>query len=108
MKPIQLLLIVIMSVLTVVYILFYKSKTLNRIIFIVTFLTGMLFVLVPNLTNSIAHFFGVGRGADLLLYSMVILFYAAFIYLYSKIRRIEIVQTEIIRGNAIRNATKLL
>ena len=106
MKPIQLLLIVIMSILTIVYILFFKSKTINRVIFALTFLTGILFVLVPDLTNSLAHFFGVGRGADLLLYSMIILFYVVFIYLYSKIRRIEIVQTEIIRSNAIRNATR--
>lgn len=106
MKPIQLLLIVIISILIVIYLLFFKSKTINRVIFAITFLTGILFVLVPNLTTSIAHFFGVGRGADLLLYSMVILFYVAFIYLYSKIRRIEIVQTEIIRGNAIRSAKR--
>ncbi|GAB1445679.1 hypothetical protein MASR2M41_13940 [Flammeovirgaceae bacterium] len=66
----------------------------------------MVFVLLPNLTNRIAHFIGVGRGADLLLYAMVILFYATFIYLYARLRKIEITQTEIIRALAIRTAVK--
>src|SRR5260221_8751111 len=107
MKPIQLLLITVISVLAVVYILFFRSKTINRIFFVVIFLTGIIFVLLPDLTNNIAHLFGVGRGADLLLYSMVVFFYAGFIFLYSRVRRIEIIQTEIIRGNAIRDAVRL-
>lgn len=36
---------------------------------------GMIFsVLFPNVTSRVAHFFGVGRGADLLLYVFVLAF----------------------------------
>jgi len=106
MTLIQIILLTLILLLTIVYILFFKSKTINRILFITTFLMGMVFVLLPNLTNRIANFIGVGRGADLLLYAMVILFYATFLYVYARLRKIEVIQTEIIRGLAIRNAGK--
>jgi len=106
MKLIQLILIAAIGLLTTAYVLYYRSKTLNRVLFAFLFLLVIVFVLVPDLTNSIAHFLGVGRGADLLLYCMVVFFYAAFIFLYSRLRKIEIMITELIRSRTIKEATK--
>lgn len=46
-------------------------------------------VLFPDLTNQFAHIFGVGRGADLLLYLLVVafIFYALNGYLQQQTQR---------------------
>lgn len=104
MKPIQVILVITICLLILLYALFFKSKTVNRLIFAVIFSTGILFVLLPDMTNRIANVFGVGRGADLLLYFSVVTFYVFFIYLYSKLRSIEVTQTGIIRREALKQA----
>jgi hypothetical protein len=45
-------------------------------------IAGLIAVLFPEYTNIVAGFLGIGRGADLLLYSFVVfaLFYAVYQY----------------------------
>ena len=35
--------------------------------------TGLLFILFPGITNKIAHWVGVGRGADMIFYLSILL-----------------------------------
>ena len=68
---------------------------------------GILFVLFPALTDKLAHLVGVGRGADLVTYLFMVFFFLAGIILYSKIRKIEAEQSELVRRIAVHQAEKL-
>lgn len=49
-----------------------KSLALKRIFAIVIAVGGVFAILFPDALTVIAHFFGIGRGTDLLLYGFVI------------------------------------
>ena len=58
---------------------FYKRKKMNVLHFVVFFVGGgvvVLFALNQDLLNSFGKFFGIARGADMLVYiSLILLFY---------------------------------
>ena len=103
MTLIQILLLVAIALLIFLYARSFKNRLVSRLAFIVLFFGGMIAVIFPELTNQLANFVGVGRGADLLTYILVIVFYASFYFLYSKINNLKAQQTEIIRTIAINN-----
>ena len=89
------------------YVLLLPRQILLRKPFVLGFV-GLMFVfaLNPDLATRIAHFFGIGRGADLLFYlSFLILFFIAFVY-YLKFKQLESVSTRIIRHMAISEASE--
>lgn len=49
-----------------------KSLAIKRILAILFVLAAAAAILFPQLLSIVANFFGIGRGADLLLYSFVI------------------------------------
>ena len=104
MTLIQLLLLPFLVLLLIMYAVYFKNALIKRISFMFIFGLGIVFVLFPNLTNDLARWLGVGRGADLLLYLITIIFYFSFIILYNKIKKNALIQTDIIRGIAIQNA----
>jgi len=59
-----------------------SQQAIRRLFILIALLAGFVAVLFPNYTNTIAAFFGIGRGADLLLYGFVIfvLFYVVHQY----------------------------
>ena len=61
-------------------------------------------ILNPELTIRIAAIFGIGRGADLILYILAILFFLSFFYIYNRFRKLESHITDIVRDLAIREA----
>ncbi len=58
----------------------------NKLLAIILFGAAILAVLFPDVTNIAANAVGVGRGADLLLYSLTVAFLAS-IFLYNLARR---------------------
>jgi len=62
---------------------------------------GVLFVFWPSITNSIAHFMGVGRGADLFLYLAISIGSVVFFGFYLRIRSLELRNVELVRQLAI-------
>jgi len=104
MKFIQVLLIGGLCVLLYRFYHYYRYKTLNRIIFIILFGSGMGFVLFPDTTTLIANQVGVGRGTDLLLYIMVITFSLGFMALFLKIKQQDRVITRLVRAQALDRA----
>lgn len=52
----------------------YQIKAWKKIIGILFVLLAIFSVLFPDSLNSIANFFGVGRGADMLLYLLTLAF----------------------------------
>lgn len=93
----------------VVLIVFYYAFRLRNALFdlIVLFALsslGVYFILFPEYTSLIAHKLGVGRGADLLFYICILLFLFVIMKLFSRIRRLEQLLTELVRQEAKRNA----
>ncbi len=106
-SPIKIILIIPLLML----ILFFVPKMQNRIVYrfslILIALAGIFFVINPDFTTELAHKLNVGRGTDLLFYLCAVAGFISILMLYSKLRRIEATQTEIIQNAAIENAKKL-
>jgi hypothetical protein len=58
----------------------------------------------PDLLVRIAHFLGIGRGTDLVLYLSILFMFAAFFIIYLRFRRVDEQLTKIVRHLAIRDA----
>jgi hypothetical protein len=69
-------------------------------------LSGSIAIVWPHSTAVVAHALGIGRGADLLLYSSVLVMFVAFFYVYARFRRLERQITLLVRRLAIQNVAK--
>jgi hypothetical protein len=65
---------------------------------------GIAVLIWPRSTLVIAHALGIGRGADLLLYSSVLVMFSGFFYVYTRFRRLDRQITMLVRRLAIENA----
>ena len=72
----------------------------------VAFIAAVVFILFPDITNSIANKLGVGRGADLVFYTSILIFWFAILKLYARIRKLEQIITQVVRKDAIDEAEK--
>ncbi len=70
----------------------------------VLWLTAAVAIHQPDFTTRVAGLLGIGRGADLLIYVVAILFLAACFYFYQRLQHIESALTEIVRNMAIQEA----
>lgn len=59
-----------------------NQQAIRRLFIVLALIGGLLAALFPEYTNVLAALVGVGRGADLLLYAVVVfgLFYAVYQY----------------------------
>jgi hypothetical protein len=78
-----------------------KVRAWNKIFFFIFLLFSILAVIHPDFTNQIAHFLGVGRGADLLLYGLTVSFIFVTIIIYIKFKAMEDKITSLARKIAI-------
>lgn len=67
-------------------------------------LIGMYFVIYPGAATTVAHFLGVGRGTDLVLYFFVVLVLGVAVNLHLKVRASNEKITEIARAIAVSQA----
>jgi hypothetical protein len=58
----------------------------------------------PDLLVRVAHFLGIGRGTDLVLYLSILFMFAAFFMIYLRFRRVDEQLTKIVRHLAIKDA----
>ena len=65
---------------------------------------GALAIIWPRSTMLVARWLGIGRGADLLLYSSVLLMLVGFFYIYTRFRRMDHAITLLVRQLAIERA----
>ena len=106
-SPIQLLLIIPLAFIILLLVIKLRNRTFHRLAFVAIGILGIVFVLYPNLTNTIASLLGVGRGTDLILYFCIIAGIISMLFLYGRQRKIQETQTEIIRSLAIATAKKI-
>lgn len=101
MNIIKILLIVSLVLLLILYLRWFRTATYDKLIIFLLLLTGGLFVINPELTNRLANWLGVGRGADLLLYFSIVGCSFLFLLFYSKIKNLEEKITELTRNQAL-------
>jgi hypothetical protein len=101
MTPIQIVLILAVLAIAVLYFNRLRTRLWDRVIFFVVALLGVVMVARPDWANAVAHYFGVGRGADLLVY----LGFSGLVFLwlgmYSRQREMDVRLTELARRLAI-------
>jgi hypothetical protein len=75
--------------------------------FITFFIVGIIFVINPSITTQIAAYFGVGRGVDLIIYLLLLVFFFLFIALFYKIRNLDKTMIELVRNRSVQSAKRL-
>ncbi len=106
MNLIQIVLIISLLLACVISWLVLKKALFIRMFFLVQFVLGIVFVLWPDLTTELASVLGVGRGADLLLYFLVVFVYFGGLCILGKFRQLERQQTLLVRELAILKGEK--
>jgi hypothetical protein len=64
-------------------------------------LSACLFILFPDTLTYFAHLFGIGRGADALLYLLTLAFIAVSFLLYARIVQLRRQMTQLMRHLAL-------
>lgn len=82
-----------------------KSRVIASIISIFC-LMGLVFVTFPGISTYIANLFGVGRGADLVIYLFVVIALFAIFNLHLRLRANVEQLTSLVRAIAIGGAAK--
>jgi small membrane protein len=79
----------------------FRRPALDKLFIGFLMATGIFFVLDPEVTNQLAHFLGIGRGADLIFYLAILGFGYITLLLYSKIKKLEDQLTQIVRKQSL-------
>jgi hypothetical protein len=106
MNLIQIVLIASLVIAGAVSWLVLKKALFIRMFFLVQFVLGVVFVACPELTTKLALLLGVGRGADLILYFLVVFVYFGGLCILGKFRQLERQQTLLARELAILKGEK--
>jgi small membrane protein len=105
MSGIQIVLLTGVAFIGLYLIIRLKKKVLDLVFLLALIVAAMVFILWPDLTNTIANKLGVGRGADLVFYTSILIFWFVLLKLYLRIRQLEKSFTQIIRDQALKTAT---
>jgi hypothetical protein len=107
MSGIQLVLITGFIFMGLYFVTRLKKRLLDIVLLFAMIIAGIVFAIWPNITNIIAKDLGVGRGADLIFYISILIFWFISLKLYARIRKLEQQVTGIMRESAIKNATEI-
>lgn len=106
MTGIQLILLTGVAFIALYFIIQLKKQLLDLGLLFVLIAAAIVFILWPESTNILAKKLGVGRGADLIFYVSILLFWFIVLKLYARLRRLEKTVTQFIREDAIKKAAE--
>jgi small membrane protein len=104
MRNIQFVLLTMFLVGTVLYFTRTRSRLIDRVFVLAFALAGVVLVSFPETSDWLASVLGVGRGADAVIYFMLVFLSYACLQLYAKIRSQDAQLVELARSIAIQNA----
>lgn len=104
MSGIQLVLLTGIAFITLYFIIQLKKQLIDLGLLFLLIAAAVVFIIWPESTNILAHKLGVGRGADLIFYVSILLFWFIVLKLYARLRRLEKTVTQFIREEAIKKA----
>jgi len=102
-KPV--LSILLLGVLFFVMIQHHSGRLLRPAVAIAV-AVGILFTWMPEFSNKVANYLGIGRGADLIFYIWIVLSLLAFASLYITFNKQERQITHLTRALALHHAQK--
>lgn len=82
-----------------------RTQAIRRLGFLVLGILAVLSILFPALWTRMANAVGVGRGTDLILYSLVVAFFSFVVTSFRRNRDLEIKYTRLARRLALDEAT---
>lgn len=85
----------------------WKKRVLDIVLLSSMTVCSTIFVIFPNTTNAIAHWLGVGRGADLVFYLSILIFWFIVLKLYIRVRNLEQMFTQVIQKDALQQVKTL-
>ena len=101
------ILIFVLAIIALIGIRYLLNR--NRILGLLTLsisTLGIYLVIFPEFSTKLANLLGVGRGADLLLYSLFLISILGLFLSFIKINQNSQLITMLVRANAIANARK--
>lgn len=101
MNGIKILLITGVAFIAVYFFVRLRNSLFDVFLLLLLIGAAVTFVLFPEITNTIAHKLGVGRGADLIFYVSIIIFWFVILKLYARIRKLEQIVTTVVRKDAL-------
>jgi hypothetical protein len=107
MNGIQIVLLAGIGLISLVFITRTRKKSIYTVLLLLTVGVSVVFILWTEVTNKIARTLGVGRGADLVFYISILIFWFIIIQLFTRIRKLEQIVTDLIRKDAIDRASRL-
>lgn len=81
-----------------------RHLAVRRLLLLAVFALGILTVIFPEITSELAEFVGVGRGTDLVLYALVVVFVGNSLFTAGRFRHHERDITRLARALAIAEA----
>ncbi len=78
-----------------------RHLAIRRMLLIVFAVVAVLSIFFPGMLSSVASFFGVGRGTDLVLYGTIVTVLVFMSTTYQRFRHMEISMTKLARRIAI-------
>ncbi|QOD02194.1 MULTISPECIES: DUF2304 domain-containing protein [Pseudarthrobacter] len=78
-----------------------RHLAIRRMLLIVFAIVAVLSIFFPTMLSSVANFFGVGRGTDLVLYGTIVTVLVFMSTTYQRFRHMEISLTKLARRLAI-------
>jgi hypothetical protein len=105
MNGIKILLITGVAFIAVYFFIRLRNSLLDILLLLFLIAAAIVFILFPDITNQLANKLGVGRGADLVFYTSIIIFWFVILKLYARIRKLEQTITKVVREKAIEETT---
>lgn len=105
-KIILIALFVLFAVVLVLPVNGARRLAIRRILLLLTTLAGIVAIAFPELVNQVANLVGVGRGTDLVLYVLVVVFIGNSVTTSIRHRQLEREVTRLARTVAISNAPR--
>jgi small membrane protein len=81
-----------------------RSRAWVKVGYVLFVLAGVYAVLRPDDTTVVAHWFGIGRGTDLMLYALIMAFSFTTLSTYMRFKDLELRYTRLARALAIEGA----
>ena len=85
----------------VYFLVLSKTSAFQRLFVLFSFGLGIICILFPNSLNTLAQYVGIGRGADLILYTTTLYLFCVSINYYLRFKRQEQQITLLVRNLAL-------
>ena len=107
MNGIQLILLAGIAFIGLYFLVRLRKQLLDIILMLSMIACAVVFIIWPDITTLVAKKLNVGRGADLIFYLSILIFWFVILKLYTRIRKLEKSFTDIIRQDALKKAEEL-